>query len=184
VSLALCLWQLWVPNTLFATSYKNRADALVSANVMPASWYAVGDYGDWQVRLAAVPNNRVLFLPPSAVQGDRFDAWMNVPPGPQPIQTNIAGGSYLVRIDGLLLVGRNAEDLAVVKRVNGGSGPVHVVVETTHTAAVEVGRVLSGVALLITLAALARAGVRTRGARRRPGVPLGMSSRPRVIRRS
>lgn len=183
VSIALCLWQLWVPNTLLPTSYRNRSDALASANAMPKSWYAVGDYGDWQARSVAVPNNRVLILPPRAVQGDRFDAWMNVPAGPQPIQTNIAGGSYLVHVDGMRLVGRNGEDLAILKRVNGGSGPVHVVVETTHTAVVELGRLLSGVALLLALAAMAYVAVRNSRSGARPRVSFGASKRPSPVGR-
>jgi hypothetical protein len=173
VSLALCLWQLWVPNTLFRGSYANRADALASATVMPNSWYAINDYSDWQAKLVGVPQGRILALPPSAVQGDRFDAWMNVPPGPLPIQTNIAGGSYLVHIGGLRLVGRSREDLAIVKRIGGGSGPVHVVVETTHSAAVELGRIVSPLALLATLAGLGYAALRPRWARRRARAPLG-----------
>jgi hypothetical protein len=167
ISVALCLWQLWVPNTLFGGSYKNRSAALASATALPSSWYAINDYSDWQATIVVAPKGRLLLIPPSAVQGDRFDAWMNVPSGPAPIQTNIAGGSYLVHIGGLRLVGRNSEDLAVVKRVNSGSGPVHVTVETTHSTVIELGRIISRLALLIILATLVHAGVRQRAARRR-----------------
>jgi hypothetical protein len=174
-SVGLCVWQLWVPKTRYASSYANRAGALASATVMPASWYATYDYDDWHATLVSVPKARTLFFAPSAVRGDRFEAWMNVPSGPQPIQTNIAGGPYLVHIGGLRLVGRNSEDLAVVKRVDGGSGPVHVVVETTHSTVVEVGRLVSRLALLVVLAVLVYVAVRTRRARRRlrtvPDVP-------------
>jgi hypothetical protein len=166
ISLALCLWQLWVPSTRFGGSYANRAEALRSATAAPNSWYAIGDYGDWHVTLATAPRNRLLIIPPRAVQGDRFDAWMDVPPGPLPIQTNIVGGSYLVHIGGLRIVGRNPEDLAVVKREGGGSGPVHVVVETTHSAVVELGRAASLIALLVVLAILIYAGVHARRVRR------------------
>jgi hypothetical protein len=173
VSLCLCIWQLWVPNTQYALSYANRAQVLASPNVAPKSWYATYDYSDWQARLAVAPANRVLYVPPSAVHGDRFDTWMNVPAGSQPIQTNIAGGSYLVHIGGLQLVGRNSEDFAVVKRVDGGGGPVHVVVETADGAAVGLGRIISRLALLATLAVLVCAAVRTRRAERGARAPLG-----------
>ncbi|HEY2767479.1 MAG TPA: hypothetical protein VGI76_04440 [Solirubrobacteraceae bacterium] len=173
MSLALCLWQLWVPHTRSGGSYANRSAALASATTMPTSWYTVGDYVDWQARTVAVPANRTLFLPPSAVQGDRFDALMNVPPGSQPIQTNIAGGSYLVHIAGLQLVGRNSEDLAIVKRIDGGSGPVRVVVETAHGAPIEAGRVISALALLVTIIILGCAAMRPVWVRRRSAAPLG-----------
>ena len=162
VSLALCLWQQWVPNTIYPHSYANRAEALASPYALPGTWYAGGDYQDWRANVIAVPRDRVLSIAPSAVRGDRFAAWMNVPPGPQPIATNISGGSYLVHIGGLRLVGRNHQDLAVVKRVHGGSGPVYVVVETTGSAVVELGRALSLLALLAVLAALLYAGARRR----------------------
>ncbi len=167
VSLALCMWQIWVPETRFRGSYANRSEALASVNVMPNSWYSIDDYSDWQARLVNVPEGRTLLIPPSAIQGDRFDAFMNVPPGPQPIQTNIIGGSYLVHIGGLRLVGRNNQDFAIVKRSNGGSGPVHVVVETADSTAVEAGRMLSRVGLLATLAILGYAELQTLRVRRR-----------------
>jgi hypothetical protein len=162
ISLALCLWQLWVPNTLLPESYSNRNAALASVNVAPGSWASVGDYDEWQAKILTVPRNRTLLLVPGAVAGDRFAAWMNAPPGPAPIQTNIAGGPYLVHLSGLRLVGRNSEDLAVVKRLNGGAGPVHVVVETTHGTVVELGRILSLTGLFAVLAVLSCAAVRTR----------------------
>jgi len=167
MSLALCMWQIWIPETRFRGSYANRSEALASVNVMPNSWYSIDDYSDWLAKLVNVPAGRILLIPPSAIQGDRFDALMNVPPGPQPIQTNIIGGSYLVHIAGLRLVGRNNQDFAIVKRLNGGSGPVHVVVETTDSAAVEVGRMLSRVGLLVTLAILGYAELQTLRVRRR-----------------
>ena len=172
ISLALCLWQLWVPNTRFNGSYADRSAALQSATVVPTSWYAVNDYSDWQATIVPVPPGRNLLIPPSAVRGDRFDAWMNVPAGPQPIQTNIAGGAYLVQIGGLRLVGRNREDLAIVKRIGGGSGPVHVVVETAPGAAVALGRIVSVVAFLAVLAVLGLAQLRTRQVRRSSRVAL------------
>jgi len=71
----------------------------------------------------------VLIVPPEQVHGDRYAAWMHVPPGPAPIQTNISGGAYLVHIAGLQRIGRDTQGYAVVRRVNGETGPVHVVSE-------------------------------------------------------
>jgi hypothetical protein len=167
VSLGLCVWQLWVPNTLVRPSYRDRAAALASVNVVPHSWYDHGVYHDVQAPpvttpLVATPGERVLIIEPDQVKGDRFEAWMNVPPGPQPIQTNIAGGQYLVHISGLQRVGRGARNDAVVRRIGGGSGPVHVVVETNHSFLIDLAWVLSAMAILAILAVVIACGVSVR----------------------
>ena len=108
----------------------------------------------------AVLPGRTLTIPPSQVQGDRFAALMDVPPGPQPIQTNIGAGDYLVRIVGLERLGRSPSGYAVVRRPNGGSGPVRVTVETVSSRAIELGRLLSILATLGILAVLVGTGVR------------------------
>jgi hypothetical protein len=164
VSLALCVWQLWVPNTLFPQSYADRAVALRSVNLTPATWYGTEDYSDRQAPQVPVYDDRVLFIEPAAVHGDRFAAWMAAPPGPAPIQTNISGGTYLVHLRGLRVLGRNPAGLMVVQRLHGGNGPVYVVLETTPSALVELGRALSLLALLLVLAAIL--GVAVRACRR------------------
>lgn len=163
VSVALCLWQEWVPNPLFPIySYEVRNEALVSVNKPPRTWYDAGSYTDASAPVVPVPPGRVLTIPPSAVHGDRFAALMEVPPGPQPIETNIAGGDYVVGISGLHWVGRNAKGFAVVQRPNGGSGPVHVVVKTASSRAITLGWILSILALVAILLVLIYTGVGTR----------------------
>jgi hypothetical protein len=170
VSVGLCVWQQWVPTTLFAEySYANRSQALASVNVEPRTWYDRISYTDVQAPVVPVPAGRALVIPPESVRGDRFAAWLDVPPGPAPIQTNIAGGSYLVRIGGLERVGRDARGLTVVRRDGTGSGPVHVVLETTRSATIELGWALSLIGLAIVLAALGWTGIaRSRERRRGP----------------
>lgn len=165
ISLALCVWQEWVPNTLFPKSYENRSEVLASTNTLPGSWYDGGSFRDVSAPQVEAPDERFLYIEPGLVHGDRFAGWVNAPPGPEPIQTNIAGGSYLVHIAGLERVGGGPSGAAVVKRIGGGSGPVHVVVETAHTAPVELGRAVSVLALLAILVVVARAGVRAKRAR-------------------
>jgi hypothetical protein len=156
VSIGLCVWQQWVPNTLFPhRSYANRKEALVSVNTAPRTWYDPGSYNDNSTPVVQVPAGRVLEIPPSAVHGDRFAAWMRVPPGPQPIETNIAGGSYLVHMSGLTRIGRNPYGYAIVRREREGSGPVHVVVQTASSPALVLAWVLSVLACLAILAVLA-----------------------------
>jgi hypothetical protein len=155
ISLGLCLWQQWSPAPV---AYKNRSDALASPNVLPRGWYDGGSYLDARARLVIAPPGRTLTIPPRQVKGDRFAAVMTVPPGSQPIQTNIGGGDYVVRISGLERLGRD-NGLAVVRRPHGGSAPIRVVVETAHSRAIELGWILSILATLATLAALVATGV-------------------------
>jgi len=167
VSVGLCVWQQWVPNTLFPErSYTNRAQALASVNTPPNTWYDPISYRDVQAPVVAVPAGRTLTIPPASVHGDRFAALMNVPPGPAPIQTNIAAGPYLVHISGLRRIGRSAEGLAVVRREGSGSGPVHVVLEVAHGAPIVVGWILSLLAVLVLVAVIAWTSARGYRARR------------------
>ncbi len=136
ISLGLCAWQLWVPETLFPTSYRNRGQALASVHTVPGTWYDPGFYFDQHAPIVMSEGGRGLVIPPNQVHGDHFAAWMSVPPGPGPIQTNISGGPYLVHVAGLRQIGRNSEGYAVVKRIGSETGPVHVVVETTHSAVI------------------------------------------------
>jgi hypothetical protein len=162
ISLGLCVWQGWVPNTMFPKSYKNRSAVLASTSTLPRSWYDGGSFRDVSAPAVAIPEGRVLVIPPELVRGGRFAAWMNVPPGPAPIRTNITGGSYLVHIAGLERVGHGPGGEAIVRRIGAGSGPVHVVIETADSAPVEVGRAVSVLALLLLLGVVARAGVHAR----------------------
>jgi hypothetical protein len=155
ISFGLCVWQLWIPNTLMVNSYKDRREALVSPNVLPHSWYDPESYRDAKTPAVASSLERVLIIDPSWVRGDRFDALLEVPPGSAPIQTNISAGGYFVHISGLERVGRGYSDDAVVHRVHGGSGPVHVVVETTHSLTIGLARALSILAILVILLILA-----------------------------
>jgi hypothetical protein len=167
VSIGLCVWQEWVPDTLFPNvSYENRQEALFSVEHVPRTWYDPGSYNDDSAPIVEVPPGRLLRLVPSQVHGDRFAAWVDPPPGPEPIQTNISGGEYLVHITGLRWIGRNRAGYAVVQREREGSGPVYVVIQTTLSTAIVTGRALSVLGLLAILAVFGAACVRSLGARR------------------
>jgi hypothetical protein len=167
VSVGLCVWQQWVPSTLFPhESLAHRQEALVSVNKIPRTWYDPGSYNDISAPVVEVAQGRYLEIEPSQVHGDRFAAWMQVPPGLAPIQTNIAGGSYLVHLSGLTWIGRDPDGYAVVRREREGSGPVHVVVRTTLSATILTGWVLSVIAALAILAILAWTCVQSVRARR------------------
>lgn len=169
ISVSLCVWQEWAPNTLFpGYSYTNRAGALASVNALPRSWYDTSSYADLQAPEVSVEPGRTLTIPPGEVHGDRYEAWLQAPPGPAPIQTNIAGGGYLVHISGVKRIGRSELGLAVVRREGGDSGPVHVVVETTHSVTLELGWALSLLGLAAIAATLAWCAARGRLSRRAP----------------
>lgn len=122
VSVGLCVWQQWVPDTLTAgQSYPNRSEALVGERTLPRTWYDSGSYHDRREPLVAFQPGRLLIVPLSQVRGDRFAAWMNVPAGPEPIKTNIGAGDYLVHIGGLRWLGRTRAGYAVVARVGGAA---------------------------------------------------------------
>lgn len=158
VSLALCVWQLWVPQTeLKGWSYDNRANALVSAHTMPRTWYAHSDFADLSPPVVAVPPGRGIYLDPNLVRADRLVETVTPPPGPKPFQTNILG-SPLVTIHGIVRLGRTLDGYVVGRREGAGSGPVRIVVERAATAPVEAGSVLSVVSLAILAALLGRCG--------------------------
>jgi hypothetical protein len=167
ISTALCVWQLWVPNTHGTDSLVNRNRALVSIHAAPTSWQDPGLYTDASEPVVAVPPGRVLKINPDKVRVDRFDGRLPVPPGLAPIQTNIAGGPYLVHISGLKLVGRDAAGYAVVERIANGRGAVHVTITAADPAPVEMGRWISVLAAILILLVLGRTYIRSIGARRR-----------------
>ena len=87
---------------------------------------------------------------------------LDAPAGMAPIQTNIAGGAYVVQISGLRWLGRNPTGFAVVQRLKNGKGPVNIVVSTAHTAAMVWGSILSIVAIVMLAAILIYTAVRPR----------------------
>ncbi len=167
ISIGLCVWQLWVPNTLFPKfSYPSRQEALASIHALPRTWYDDYAYRDVAAPVVAVPAGRSLIIPPSSVHGDHFAALLEVPPGPEPIQTNISAGSYLVHISGLRRIGRSELGQTVVRRETDSEGPVHVVLEVTHSATIVLGWLMSILGCAVVGAVLVWTAIRSRMRRR------------------
>jgi hypothetical protein len=172
ISLGLCIWQEWVPNTLFEIpsgekwSYEDRSEALAGIDETPRTWYDPGSYRDNAAPIVEVAPDRSLDFDPAQVKGDELSAWVQAPAGLAPIQTNIAGGSYLVHISGLRLLGRDRKGYAVVRRETNGSGRVHVVLDTTRSLALYSGWILSVVACAAILLILVWSGAQATRARR------------------
>ena len=157
-SLALCVWQLWVPNTHVFGSYSNRADALRGPpTLLPKSWWYAGpDYGDRSLPIVATTYRFPFY--PAAVKDDRLTGPVSFPSGLQPFATNIAGGPYLVHVGGgVRVVGRTREGELVLKRTRDGSQPVNVELSGRLSAPVVLGRIATAAsaALLLALALVA-----------------------------
>lgn len=170
ISVGLCVWQLWVPSTTQTEWYRKRDEALVPVTEVPTTWYSGPDYADNSLPLVPVVDNRVIYINPRLVNaaGNRVSVDIDVPPGPQPIATNILGGPYLVDVSGLRVVGRTADHQLSVVRIHGSSGKVRVVVSTRTSRAVVLGRaitVASTIALLALLGWLLASSWRARRAR-------------------
>lgn len=165
ISVALCVWQLWVPNVRGPGSYVDRREALISVHVLPRSWYDPESFIDRSQPLITVPAGRKLVIEPGLVRADAVSATLPVPTGPQPIETNIAAGPYFVSITGLRRLGRSAAGFTVVAREPQDTGPrapsaIPVRVHVTDSAALILARLCSIVGILGALVALIYVGVR------------------------
>ncbi len=182
-SVALCAWQLWVPNTHIDelprfSSYSNRAEALSGpSTLLPKSWNAGTDYGDHTLPVVSVTDKYSFY--PTAVKNDRLGGSSPFPAGLKPFATNIAGNPHLVRIvGGVRVVGRTSSShecaggcwqggYLVLQRTTGGSQPVPIKLTAQLSAPVVLGRIMTAAAAALLLALAFLAAMRRR--RRREG---------------
>ena len=156
VSLILCVWQLWVPNTQTPPFFKDRSEALTPVTKTPITWSSSTDYRDRSLPIVSVPAYRSLSIDARLVNaaGNRVSADVTAPPGLEPIATNILGGPYLVDISGLRVIGRTTSNELVVTRLHAGTGKVHVVVSTRSSRAIVLGRAISVASVLAVFSLL------------------------------
>jgi hypothetical protein len=173
---ALCTWQLWVPNThvherapvgvcCSFSSYARRGDVLRGPpQLVPESWNAKPDYGD---RTLPVLATRALgWFDPTRVEDDRLAGAVSLPAGLQPFATNIVGGPYLVHVGGgVRVVGRHLEGSLVLQRRTDGSQPVPVELSARRGAPVVLGWITTAVSAALLLALAVGAAVRRWGRR-------------------
>lgn len=165
-SVAICAWQLWVPNThvheFRFSSVDNRAEVLRAPQTdLPISWNAPADYGDRSLPVVAATT--VYEFNPTQVQDDRFAGSVLVPAGLQPFATNIAGGPYLVHVGGSVrVVGRTEGGYLVLERTTNGSQPVPVELGAHVSTPVVLGRITTVVSAVLLLALAGAAAVRRR----------------------
>ncbi len=166
VSLALCVWQLWVPDThgqfarngMFpaASSYDDRDRALAGIHRVPHSMFALYAFDD--IREPVIATQRTFWIDPSRVAANHASLIADPPPGAAPFATNIAGGPDAVTVSGgIVVVGRTADGFEVARRTRAAlRGPVRIDIAPAG-GPLAVGRIvsLSAIAVLLALLALA-----------------------------
>jgi hypothetical protein len=163
---ALCAWQLWVPNTHVHeghfSSYANRGDVLRGPpTLLPESWYAGNDYSDRSLPVLATTAQ--FTFDSTQVEDDRLAGAVSLPAGLQPFATNIAGGPYLVHVGGgVRVVGRTEEGNLALQRTTDGSQPVPVELSARLGAPVVLGRITTAVSAALLLALAVGAAIRRR----------------------
>ena len=161
ISVALCVWQLWVPNPDAPLSYRNRGAALVSTHVPPRTWYDPGVYDDASQPVVAT-SSRALSIATSRINGNDATLTVTPPAGAAPFATNIAGAPYLLSLDGgLVRAGRTIHGLTVARRRVPGRGPVRISLGPSG-GALTIGRDITLLAIVALLALLARGIVTSR----------------------
>ena len=162
ISIGLCLWQLWVPDTHSPAHYDDVRDALGSVNVPPRTWYDPGAYLDRAAPVVPATGRRHLAFDPAGMGGNRVTLTVNPPAGPEPFTANFGASPKLVRLEGLERVGRNEAGYAVLRRpANALTGPVRVTLEADGPA-LTVGLIVSALGLLGSVAFFAVAVARRR----------------------
>jgi putative flippase GtrA len=155
---ALCAWQMWVPNTHggiegWFHSLTNRSEAVASVPpALPASWYASNSYGDRTLPVVGA-ERQIAFNPSGLVNSDRVAGRGVFPPGLQPFATNVSGGPNFVHVGGgVHVVGRTAQGTLVLARNRNGSGAIPFEVSPRQSGAVVLGRIVTLAAAAILLA--------------------------------
>ena len=170
----LSVWQVWASKSAFA----HRAEALTARGFAPISWYDLGSYNDVSQPVVPVAPARRVDLDARLEQGGVFHQLIDLPPGYQPIATNIAAGPDLVEVRGVVPVGRTRGfsgscylcrvPTMVIKRPPGSpTGPVKITITGASPWPVVIGRWLSIASLSATAAWIAAIGVAGNRRRRR-----------------
>ena len=159
-------WQVWGAQSRHVTRYgtpDTKGDRLVNEVVKsryttPPSWYSQGDFRDVSAPVVAFDPTRTMTVPLNEIHGSKFAGRLDVPDGPAPFLTNIAGGPRFVRMTGIHAVGRTRLGALVVAARDRSAppvGPVAVTIEETDSAVLRSGAIVSIVSALALLALVA-----------------------------
>jgi hypothetical protein len=117
----------------------------------PVTFYDPFSYADGSLRKVATEEARTVLIPvpePGATHATYEGA---VPPGKGPLPTNIAGGPYVVHVDGANVIGRTDGGAAVLEAPANEGGPFRVTVAADGGARQTLATILSLVCLLALL---------------------------------
>lgn len=89
----------------------------------PVTWYDPFSYADDSLPQLHTEEIRTVVMPVPEPGATRSSAEIAVPPGHGPLPTNIAGGPYVVRVEGLPVVGRTHGGALVLKAPTDRSKP-------------------------------------------------------------
>jgi hypothetical protein len=154
-------WQVWRVRSEYVTGpYEVQTSGhfagrvVSSRHVVPPSWYPAGDFRDGSAPVVAVEAGRTLTIPLDQVGASGYSGLLDVPLGPAPFTTNIAGGPRFVRMTGIRAVGRTNDGFVVAVRENAS------VVQRVRVTLRQAGSgVLRGGAVVSVLSLLALLGV-------------------------
>jgi hypothetical protein len=138
-----------------------RRDAFVNGPTSPpVTWYDPNSYADSSQRLVEVAEGRTLYLPTPSPGQTRLTSDAPLPAGKEPVSTNVAGGPYVVRVEGLPVLGRSLQGTVVVKPPADGRQKARVTVVADAGALETFGSVLSIVCIVLVLALIVALAVR------------------------
>ena len=175
LSIGTATWQVWSAPTVAGRS---RSLGLVASSTVPRSWYDPGLYHNVTLpRMEADPARR-LYITPDTIRGQDYAADVDLPPGTGPIETNIGADPRLLRINGVLVLGRTDNGYLVVRRQSDGDGPVHIRITVSSTGPVAVGRWLTLAAVATLMIASVWSMLRRRRRSRHRQGALALPARP------
>jgi hypothetical protein len=135
--------------------FHTRTDAFASGPTgMPASYYAEGIYANYDAPVVE-PGSRAITLETPKPGQTKLEETVPLPEGPGAVATNVIGGPYVVKIEGMKLVGRTSAGLAVVEPPANHGKTARVTVTADAGGTETAGVVISILGIVVTLALIA-----------------------------
>jgi hypothetical protein len=144
-------------------NFHPRRDAFANGpTTPPQTYYAERSYADASQPVVEVPRQRTISLPVPEPGQTRLAEQVRLPPGSGPLATNIAAGPYVVRIEGMKVVGRTAAGMMVVEPSRPRARTARLVVVADGGGAQTLAGILSILCLVACLGLVAVLTIRPR----------------------
>jgi hypothetical protein len=144
-------------------NFHPRQEAFIQGpTTPPTTYYGERYYADGSQPVVDVPPGRTISLRVPDPGQTRLVDRVTLPRGPGPIATNIAAGPYVVRVEGMKLVGRTREGLMVVEPRRGHGKTARLVVVADAGVEQLVAGIISILCLVACLGLVAVLTVRSR----------------------